>query len=80
MYFRIYGAKLVNIIIINKFIIIYNIYPPLCKEAPAMERIPVQEPLCIFKFLIYNLPLPRLPLRGRSSYLLHHNLTHIRYY
>lgn len=26
-----------------------------------MERIPVQEPICIFKFLIYNLPLP---LRG----------------
>ncbi len=25
--------------------------------------------ILIFKFRVYNLPLPRLPLRGRSSYL-----------
>ncbi len=25
--------------------------------------------ILIFKFRVYNLPLPRLPLRGRGSYL-----------
>ena len=28
--------------------------------------------ILIFKFRVYNLPLPRLPLRGRSSFLIRH--------